>query len=155
MSYTQDNKNDTINTLEDLLEEEEMMAKYHHENAIYLYCTMERATVNQIIYTNCYTLPLSMYETPELSRAMAVNMREPVTLRIALEQKLQPNEIFYDQLTMVDAQIKTKFKVKSIEEYKEKCVYTRCLITEPKTKMKIVEYKVFNASKLYRNPQYV
>ena len=155
MNFTENNSGNTMSIIANTIDEDEVMSRYHHENAIYLYCTMERATANQIIQTNCYPVPLCLYETPDISRAMAVNMKEPVTLRVALNQKLQSNEIYYDQLTMVDTQIKEKFKIKSIEEYKKKCTYTRCLITEPKTKIKVIEYKVFNASKLYINPQYV
>ena len=149
MTYTPDLKSDT-------LEEEMQLPKYHHENAIYLYCTMERTTANQIIQTDSYPAPLCLYETPDISRAMAVNLREPVVLRVAVDLRLSTNEYYYDQLTMTDSKIKEKFKVKNIEDYKKRCVYTRCLVTSPKAKtQQIIQYTVYNAKKLYINPQYI
>ena len=129
--------------------------RYHTENSIYLYCTLERHAAENIIKTGIYNLPMSLYETPYISKMMAKNLQNPVTLRIAVNLNLSTNELYYDQLTTFDSILKDKYKFKNIEEYKSRCEYTRCLITEPKTKVKVIEYKVLNSKRLYINPQYI
>ena len=135
-------------------EEEELTSKYHNEYSIYLYCTMERDVARDIMDSGFYKAPLTLYETPAISKIMSKNLQNPVTLRIAVNLGICDKEWYYDQLTMEDASIKRNNQVKNIEEYKEKCVYTRCLVTEPKTKVKIIEYRVLD-SRRYINPQYV
>ncbi len=69
---TDTNFYDTLDIEECLMEEDEMQTKYHNENSIYLYCTLDRQTAESIIHTNNYPTPLVLYETPNISRAMAV-----------------------------------------------------------------------------------
>lgn len=146
---------DTLDTIDNLLEDEGMLPKFHNEHCMYLYCTLERKTANDIIHTNIYNTPLTLYETPSIANAIATNLKEPVTLRIAVNLALHKDEYCYDQFTMQDAIIKSKYKVKTIEEYKSRCSYIRTLVTEPKSKTKVIQYQVFNASKLLSNPQYI
>lgn len=152
--FTDNYSSDTLDLGYNLVEEEEMQVKFHNEYCIYLYCTLERGVTQNIINNNIYKVPLTLYETPTISKAMAVNIQDPVTLRIAVNLRVDKNEYCYDQLTMQDAIIKEKFKLKNIEQYKAKCVYTRCLVVEPKTKLKVIEYKINQVNKLLINPQY-
>lgn len=152
--FTTPTQDDTIFPNLLIEEEEELLPKYHHENSIYLYVTLENKTANEIVHTGVYQLPLTLYETPEISRTMAINILKPVTLRIAVNLAAMDNDYVYDQLTMIDAKIKERYKL-GIEDYKKKCSYTRCLVQEPKSRIKIIEYKIQDANRLYINPQYI
>ena len=129
--------------------------RYHAEKSIYLYCTLEREAARNIVNTGFYNVPMSLYETPYIASMMAKNIQNPVTLRIIVDLNINNGEFYYDQLTTFDNILKEKYKFKSIEEYKSKCEYTRCLVIEPKTKAKIIEYTINKASKLIINPQYI
>ena len=153
--FTSEPNDTTIDLTDNLLEDDEMLPKFHNEHCMYLYCTLERKTANDIIHTNIYTTPLALYETPSIANALATNLKEPVTLRIAVNLMLGKDEYCYDQFTMQDALIKSKYKVKNIEDYKSRCSYIRTLVTESKSKTKVIQYQVFNASKLLSNPQYI
>lgn len=156
--FTGDELDDTLGI--DLFTGEETsmlpnIPRYHTENSIYLYCTLERDSAKNIVNKGIYNVPMSLYETPYIARMMAKNVQIPVTLRIIVDLSVNNGEIYYDQLTTFDNILKEKYKFKNIEEYKSRCVYTRCLVTEPKTKAKIIEYTINKASKLIINPQYI
>lgn len=55
---------------------------------------------------------------------------------------------------MTGSEIKKRFKVKSIDDYKSKCEYTRCLLSKS-SNSKIIQYTINNPSRMYINPQYV
>lgn len=106
-------------------EEEEMLAKYHHENAIYLYCVVDRQVATTIITKNNCTLPIKLYETQAVAhRAVAnTNIQNKVTLRFPVT--IQANKLYYyDEFTMTDDMIKDKTG-KAKAEFIEHCSYTR------------------------------
>lgn len=154
--FTSQNEYDTLSpdvileTLEDL----EIMSRYHNENTIYLYCTLEQNVAETIIQTGQFPPSLHLYETPVISKAFSNNIAHPKTLRIALNQNINNGEVYYDQLTMEDTVIKKKFKV-SIENYKSKSVYIRELVQSSNSKQKVIRYTVNDTRKFYINPQYV
>ena len=158
--FTNPENDDTPITMEELMEELGMniQSRYHDTYSIYLYCTVEEATARQMMETDDLSnIPLShivLYETPEISKAMAVNIIKPRTLKVAVNQWLDAKEYHYDQLIMSDEIIKERYKVKDIEDYKSKCVYTRELVTEPKSKLEVIQYKINTTTRL-KNPQYV
>ena len=126
------------------LKDEMRIAKYHNENSIYLYCTVETNVAERIIRGVIDKLPLVLYETESISRAMAKNIQNPSTLRIAINVCAKDNSFYYDELTMNDNIIKNKIKVKSIQEFKTMCKYTRTLVSIPNCKQKVIEYTVNN-----------
>ena len=134
-------------------DEEVMLSKYHNENTIYLYCALEGDTASKIINTNKYIVPMSLYETPQIAKAMAKNIANPIILRIAVNLKTYENEYYYDQLTMTDAEIKKRFKV-GIEKYKSKCVYMREL-ARASNKQYVIQYTINKSNKMFINPQYI
>lgn len=156
-----DNNNFTINSLNgtldleyNLVEEEEMyISKFHNNHSIYLFCTLEEKTAKTIIDAGTFPIPLKLYETPNIAKMMATNILNPVTLRFAVDLRINDKEYYYDQLTMQDSSIIKRFK--NIQEFKSKCVYERSLVEEPKSKWKVIQYIVNTASKLYKNPQYI
>lgn len=141
-----------INSIIYLGDEEDMLPRYHNENAIYLYCVLERETANKIINKNVYITPIVLYETPQIAKVMAKNVMNPVTLRIAVNTAAYNGEYYYDKLTMSDEEIKKRFKT-SINEYKSKCVYTRELVNSHS--QQIIQYTINKADKLLINPQYI
>lgn len=116
---------DVLELFSDTSEEEEMLAKYHHENAIYLYCIVDRQVAKAIITKNNCTLPIKLYETQAVAhRAVAnTNIQNKVTLRFPVT--IQANKLYYyDEFTMTDEMIKDKTG-KAKAEFIEQCSYTR------------------------------
>lgn len=136
------------------LEDEMRIAKYHNENSIYLYCTVETNVAERIVKGIIDKLPLILYETESISKAMTKNIQNLSTLRIAINVCAKDNSFYYDELTMSDKIIKNKLKVNSIKEYKAMCKYTRTLVSTPDNKQKVIEYTV-NSKELICSSQFI
>jgi hypothetical protein len=63
-------------------------------------------------------------------------MKAAVTIEFKSNSKL----LYYDELTDSPNRIKSQYH--DIESYKKKCVYTRCLATNPETNTKVIEYTI-------------
>ena len=71
---------DTIDPLIDLMGDEEMLARFHNENALYLYRVFERETYIKIVKSNTIKVPVKLYETVQsaIEASKNANFQEPV-----------------------------------------------------------------------------
>lgn len=104
--------------------DDEMLARYHSENAIYLYCITNRTTAEHIINKSYNTkLPLKLYENQFIAKKAVenTNILDAVCIRIAVNLNCNP---YYDQFVMTSKMIFNKTK-KSVEQYRKQCLYER------------------------------
>jgi hypothetical protein len=127
--------------------------KFHDQHCIYLYCAVDTDTANIMIQNKLAGVQqLKLYESSLLAVYMSkrCNISNPQVLRVAVEVAYEQGT-YYDELTMPPKMIRNVSK--SIDEYKDKSEYTRCLVREPDLKMSIIEYTVKNM-KLIQSMQY-
>lgn len=145
--FTSQSQDDTLTPADYLLEEEEMLSRYHFENTIYLYGVFEKHIAYQIINTNLARTSLKLYETPMTAKKATqnANIQEPQVLRFAVNI---PFEIYtYDEL-IEESKILVKKSGVTLKEYVSKCKYVR----KYNTKEKYLEYTI-NDMKLIVNAQ--
>lgn len=87
MNLTADSLYDTI-TEKVVFEGENMLARFHDENSMYLYCVTDRSTANIIINNRC-SYPIKLYENPYIANKVVenTNISNKVTLRFAMPQQ--------------------------------------------------------------------
>lgn len=127
--------------------------KFHDQHCIYLYCAVDSNTAINMIRNNLAGVQqLKLYESSLLAVYMSkrCNISNPQVLRVAVKVAYEQGT-YYDELTMPPKMIHNVSK--SIDEYKDKSEYTRCLVKEPDLKMSIIEYTVKNM-KLIQGTQY-
>lgn len=142
---TEEQNKETDKEQNSLSEDDIIQTKFHNENSIYLYATMDNLTADNIINMNKYPVPLMLYETPSISREIGIDflgLSNPVTLKIAVNLLIKTNEHYYDELTMTN-------KIDNME----KCKYVRRLIDYKNSK--IIQYKVYEPSIMCTNAQHV
>lgn len=134
MNLTADSLYDTI-TEKVVFEGENMLARFHDENSMYLYCVTDRSTANIIINNRC-SYPIKLYENPYIANKVVenTNISNKVTLRFAVNLN---HGYVYDSLTMTPDMVK-EHKNLSVEQYIKQCSYTR---TINKTH-KVIEYTI-------------
>ena len=143
---------DMLETSLSILEEEDMLAKYHSENTIYLYCVVDRTVANAIIAQNNCKLPIKLYETPLTARkAVAnVNIQNGVTLRFpVLVQGVGIK--YYDEFIMDDKMVKDHTNKSKDAFIKEECLYTRTLNEQ----LHCIEYLIRDKRIIVSSPQIV
>lgn len=156
--------NDTISIA---LEDEDMLARFHNENTIYLYCTVDREMAKNLTNGKMeYCIPLTLYEGAIIAREITPNSNNLVTLRVAVYIGFDKDKFYYDEFRMgtefmgaVYSLLKKQGKaIRNISEYKAICAYTRTLSrmkqNNTTTKMPIIEYTV-NDPRLLRNAQII
>lgn len=124
MDYTPTNLDDTINPIENLLEDEEMLCRYHFENTIYLYGVFEKEVAYNITGGKLYQKPLTLYETPMSAKvaSASANIQNPVILRFAVNI---PYEMYtYDELIDESKELVKKSKL-PLQDYIKRCKYIR------------------------------
>lgn len=123
-NFTSEADNATINLSDLIGEEEEMLARYHFENTIYLYGVMEKDTAYNAISENSYNKTLVLYETPKtaINASKGNNYTKPVIARFAVD--ISYKKIVYDELIAENEDAIKKSKL-SQEEYISKAEYTR------------------------------
>lgn len=143
------------------LEDEDMIreAMFHTNYAIYLYCAVEDNIADRIMHNDfsAFPLPLKLYETKEIAKASAKNIKNAKVIKVAVWLHTNYEYIYYDELTMTDstkADIKKRVHCKTDEELYRKCLYTRKLLSAGSSKNKFIEYTV-NDIRIISNPQYV
>lgn len=153
--------------LSSVLSDEDMLARFHNENTIYLYCVVDRETAKNLTngeMQNC--IPLTLYEGATIAREITPNSNNLVTLRVAVYIGFDKEKFYYDEFRMgsefmgaVYSLLKKQGKaIRNISEYKAICAYTRTLSrmkqNNTTTKMPIIEYTV-NDPRLLRNAQII
>lgn len=134
---------DMLETSLSTLGEEDMLAKYHNENTIYLYCVVDRAVANTIIAQNNCKLPIKLYETTLTARKAVANanIKNEVTLRFPI--LVQGKDIiYYDEFIMIN---------KSKDGFMGKCLYTRTLNKQ----LHCIEYLIRDKRIIVSPPQIV
>lgn len=131
-----------------------MQNRFWNENTIYLYCTVSKETYRKLLNglkQNC--MPLTLYETPEISRRMTHNSSNMVTLRVAVCIAFVNGQFYYDELIMdkglVDNIIKSakmQGRIKNVNDLKCICTYARTLAKMEQNgttvKRNVIEYRV-------------
>lgn len=142
------------------LEDEDMIreAMFHTNYAIYLYCAVEDNIADRIMHNDfsAFPLPLKLYETKEIAKALAKNIKNAKVIKVAVWLHTNYQYNYYDELTMqkdIKDKLKAKLHCKTDEELYRKCLYTRRLLSANSSKTKIIEYTV-NDIQIISNPQY-
>lgn len=146
---TENNSDDTINPLEDLIGEEEMLCRYHFENTIYLYGVFEKQEAYEITGSNLVKVPLILYETPMNAKESTrnTNMQHPVILRFAVN--IRSDMYTYDDL-IEESKVFVKKSKLTMQEYLKRCKYIR----KYDTKQKKIVYTI-NDSTIIVNVQVI
>ena len=140
---------DTIDTLIDLMVDEEMLARFHNENALYLYRVFERETYIKIVKSNTIKVPVKLYETVQsaIEASKNANFQEPVMVRFALELNL-PSNMYYDYfngLSEVDTKTQVQDKAKQNIYWERTLDKIHSTNKDGKQRSRIViVYKVYN-----------
>ena len=122
--FTEKNSITTLDIVDNLVEEEEMLARYHFENNIYLYGVFEKQIAYQIIQSNSAKMPLALFETPKTAQkaSQSQNIQNPVMLRFAVHT---PFELYtYDGL-IEESKLLVKKSGLTQQAYIDKCKYIR------------------------------
>lgn len=141
---------DMLETSLSILGEEDMLAKYHNENTIYLYCVVDRTVANTIIAQNNCKLPIKLYETTLTARKAVANanIKNEVTLRFPILVQGK-DMVYYDEFIMSNEMI-NKSKV-SKAGFMGKCLYTRTLNKQ----LHCIEYLIRDKRIIVSPPQIV
>lgn len=156
--FTNNTEDDII--VEELYENEEtyMQALYHNTSTIYLYITVEAGILdNYDIHKSKFPTHLKAYESAEISKAMAANISNPKTIRVAVQVRGEAGFLFYDELIMNNNTLKwllDKAKVKKKEDLIAKCVYIRHIAKCENLKMNVIEY-IINNKGIMQDMQFV
>ena len=135
--FTEEYLDDILDTANNIVEEEEMLSRYHFENTIYLYAVFEKQVAYQIIQSNSAQMPLVLYETPKtaLKVVQNKNIQNPIILRFAVHTPFEPYT--YDGL-IEESKILVKKSGLSLQDYINKCKYVR----NYNIKEKLIEYTI-------------
>lgn len=123
-SFTLKSNDATIDLTDNLLEDEEMLSRYHFENVIYLYAVFEKQIAYNITQNNSAQMPLTLYETPKTAQKASQNqnIQNPITLRFAVHT---PFEMYtYDEL-IEESKLLVKKSGLPLQSYMDKCRYVR------------------------------
>ena len=149
MTYTPDLESDTLFPIECLLEEEEMLCRYHFENTIYLYGIFERHVAYNIESRQPIKKSLVLYETPMSAKEASknVNIQDPVMIRFAVNI---PYDMYtYDELIEETKDLVKKSNLK-LQDYIKHCKYIR----KYDNRQRKIVY-IINDSKLIVNTQVI
>ena len=141
------------------LEDEDMNreAMFHNHYAIYLFCTVEKEVAERILAGDitAVPIPLKLYETKEISKAMATNVNHKNTLKVAINL-FNNNRIFYDSLIMdknYKNKVKERYNYKTDQDFFNNCLYIRRLVKCESTGTTVIEYTI-NDANIMSSPQY-
>ena len=146
-------------SVSDTLGDDDMVreAMFHNNYAIYLFCAVEESVADNIMNSiSTFPVPLKLYETKEIAKASAKNIKNAKVIKVAVWLHTNYQYTYYDELTMqkdIKDKLKNQLHCKTDEELYSKCLYTRKLLSASSSKNKIIEYTV-NDTRIISNPQY-
>lgn len=143
--FTNNTQGDTLDIENILVEEENMLPRFHNRNAIYLYGVFNSEVAYNITNSNNINVPVILYETPKTALEVldTTHFNNPEILRFTVDVSIDKNWLGYDELIKENAEIIKDLKVK-VDEYKKKCGYIR----EYDSKNKVIVYTIKDRRRL-------